>query len=119
MRDLVGTPGGRAGERGKMIGRRHKGRVNQPNNHSKLTDSNNCTVLFLVSTLLLLFATPLLPVSSAGHPPHVVDRRQGQHVKRVAERRATYLRDNDFCVPPATPRGRFGRVLVRPGLQKL
>ena len=51
----------------RMIGRRHKGRVNQPNNHSKLTDSNNCTVLFLVSNLLLLLRRPsslcLLPVT--------------------------------------------------------
>ena len=50
-----------------MIGRRHKGRVNQPNNHSKLTDSNNCTVLVLVSNLLLLLRRPsslcLLPVT--------------------------------------------------------
>ena len=41
-----------------MTGRRHKGRANQPNNHSKLTDSNNCTVLLLVSNLLLLLRRP-------------------------------------------------------------
>ena len=62
-------PGGAAGRRGavpalarsaggRMIGRRHKGRINQPNNHSKLTDSNNCTVLFLVTDFLLLFRLP-------------------------------------------------------------
>ena len=52
--------------------------------------------------LIALVATPLLPVSSAGHPPHVVDRRQGRHVKRVVEHRATCLRDKDF---PPSPRG--------------
>ena len=50
----------------RMIGRRHKGRVNQPNNHSKLTDSNNCTVFFLIKNFVALVATPsslcLLPV---------------------------------------------------------
>src|ERR1700675_2392445 len=43
-----------------------QGEVNQPNNHSKLTDSNNCTVL-LVSDFIALVATPsslcLLPVT--------------------------------------------------------
>jgi hypothetical protein len=51
-----------------MIGRRHRGRLNQPNNHSKLTDSNNCTVFF-VSDRYCSCRDSLHPVSSAGHPP--------------------------------------------------
>src|SRR5580658_7428726 len=40
----------------------------------------------------------LLPVSSAGHPPQsaVVVRRQGSHVKRVPEVRASSLTRNEF-----------------------
>ena len=80
-----------------MIGRRHKGRSNQPNNHSKLTDSNNCTVL-LFSNRYCSCCDSLLPVSSAGYPPLwlVVVRRQRAHVKHVAEARASSLRDKDF-----------------------
>src|SRR5262249_8363497 len=93
MRFQQERPGGGGA---RETGRRHKGRVNQPNNHSKLTDSNNCTVLVLVWTLLLLLRRPsslcLLPVtlrmSSIGD--------SGLHVKRVAERRATHLRDTSF-----------------------
>ena len=52
---------------GKATSRRHKGRVNQPNNHSKLTDSNNCTVFFILADVIAFVATPsslcLLPVA--------------------------------------------------------
>ena len=97
-----------------MIGRRHKGRSNQPNNHSKLTDSNNCTVL-LVSNRYCSCYDSLLPVSSAGYPPLwlVVVRRQGAHVKHVAEARASCLRNKDFlasrsrCCCIATQRSGF------------
>src|ERR1700704_1786176 len=90
-----------------MIGRRHKGRSNQPNNHSKLTDSNNCTVL-LFSNRYCSCCDSLLPVSSAGYPPLwlVVVRRQRAHVKHVAEARASSLRNKDFLA------GRSGRCCI-------
>src|SRR5579862_2552296 len=35
-----------------------RGGLNQPNNHSKLTDSNNCPIFLLTGTLLLLLRLP-------------------------------------------------------------
>jgi hypothetical protein len=79
-----------------MIGRRHKARVNQPNNHSKLTDSNNCTVLFLVTEVIALVRLP--PPCVFCRSPSVLLSSIGDraHVKRVAEPHATYLAANDF-----------------------
>ncbi len=107
--------GGAAGSRGavpalvpqgaKMIGRRHKGRVNQPNNHSKLTDSNNCTVFFLLRTLLLLLRLPSSLCLLRSPSNSVVVRRQWTHVKQVAEARATHLRHRDFFCFRTRPQG--------------
>jgi hypothetical protein len=90
--------------RRKVTGRRHKGRIfNQPANHSKLTDSNDRTVYFFSfdSRLVAVLSTPLLPVSSAGHPPVLKSCRHsttGPHVKHVTVRCASCLRRKDF--PP-------------------
>src|ERR1700704_5662375 len=50
-----------AAEEGQTQG----GGLNQSNNHSKLTDSNNCLLFFSSCRLIAFVSTPLLPVSSS------------------------------------------------------
>src|SRR4029077_14292240 len=82
---------------GRGTGRRHKERVNQPNNHSKLTDSNNCTVFSSYFEFCCSYCDIPPPCVFCWSPSSsVVVRRQGSHVKRVPEVGASLLRDKNF-----------------------
>jgi hypothetical protein len=64
--DLAGQPARVA--RGKLSGRRHRGRnsTNQQSFEADRLERLHC--LFFLFRLVALVSTPLLPVSSAGHP---------------------------------------------------
>ena len=80
-----------------------RGGFNQPNNHSKLTDSNNCTVFsFSFRSYCFCCDAPPPCVFCRSPSAHVVIRRQGNHVKRVSEHCATYLRNDNFSAAPTS-----------------
>lgn len=84
----------------EAIRQKTQGEEYQPtDNHSKLTDSNDCTDYFSYFNLLLLFRLP----SSLCLLPDILVRlflcrlaTTGTHVKHVADRRASYLRCKEF-----------------------
>ena len=84
----------------EAIRQKTQGEEYQPtDNHSKLTDSNDCTDYFSCFNFLLLFRLP----SSLCLLPDILVRlflcrlaTTGTHVKHVADRRASYLRCKEF-----------------------
>ena len=70
---------------------------NQPNNHSKLTDSNNC-ILFVVfiSNYYCFSITPLRPVSSSGRSCHKLLVCVPRHVTHVIDISARGLFVKEF-----------------------
>ena len=71
---------------------------NQPNNHSKLTDSNNCILFIILISILLLFS--LLPSAPCPLPvalPQAPDVCVPRHVKHVLDVSARGLLIKDFC----------------------
>ena len=93
-------PGGPARSAREEIRQKTQGEEYQPTvNHSKLTDSNDCTDFFSSFDLLLFFR---LPSSLCLLPDILVRlfscRRQttGTHVKHVTDHRASDLRCKDF-----------------------
>ena len=84
----------------EAIRQKTQGEEYQPtDNHSKLTDSNDCTDYFSCFNLLLLFRLP----SSLCLLPDILVRlflcrlaTTGTHVKHVADRCASYLRCKEF-----------------------
>jgi hypothetical protein len=71
---------------------------NQPNNHSKLTDSNNCIlIIVLVSNIIAFLSTPLRPVSSSGRSATRSSVCVPRHVTQVLDVSARGLLIKDFC----------------------
>jgi hypothetical protein len=78
---------------------------NQPNNYSKLTDSNNCMlIIFLVSSLIAFLSTPLRPVSSSGRSAALLAVCVPRHVTHVLDVGARGLLIKDFWGPPMSRR---------------
>src|SRR5581483_3556205 len=96
--------------------RRHRGEkaLNQPNNHSKLTDSNNCPLLFFFSPTCC-FSLDSPPPCVFISPPSraVVIRRQVNDVKRVTDKRASSLEPQEFFLAGWEPRA-LPHLIARP-----